>query len=129
MRFIFASKHVFSALGWGIKLMNPLLTGQTLIFLLRSMTLLKSLTTITWSSTILLPRRYIRGIYDENENKEYDSKYGVGLVTMTEQLKIGNSTLHIVDSDVVVQNKRYKGTEGLYELLFKKIVKVLMKKM
>lgn len=67
-----------------------------------------------------LPRKYIRGMYNESENKDYDRKYGVRLDTTTEKLKIGNSTLSIVDSDIVVQNKRYKGTPGLYELLFLK---------
>nr|CAI5855920.1 unnamed protein product [Callosobruchus analis] len=36
------------------------------------------------------------------------------------KIQIGDSQLDIVGSDVYVKGKRYKGTQGLYELLFKK---------
>lgn len=67
-----------------------------------------------------LPRKYVRGMYTDNENKEYDHKYGIRLDTETEKLMIGDSQIHIVGSDLFIKNKRYKGTQGLYELLFKK---------
>nr|CAI5850281.1 unnamed protein product [Callosobruchus analis] len=67
-----------------------------------------------------LPRKYIREMYEDDEHKETDHQYGVRLDTTVEKLKIGDSQLDIVGSDVYVKGKRYKGTQGLYEQLFKK---------
>nr|CAH7724684.1 unnamed protein product [Callosobruchus chinensis] len=67
-----------------------------------------------------LPRKYIREMYEDGETKETDQQYGVRLDTTVEKFKIGDSQLDIVGSDVYVKGKRYKGTQGLYELLFKK---------
>nr|CAI5842534.1 unnamed protein product [Callosobruchus analis] len=67
-----------------------------------------------------LPRKYIREMYEDDERKETDHQYGVRLDTTVEKFKIGDSQLDIVGSDVYVKGKRYKGTQGLYELLFKK---------
>nr|CAI5863254.1 unnamed protein product [Callosobruchus analis] len=67
-----------------------------------------------------LPRKYIREMYEDDERKETDHQYGVRLDTTVEKFKIGDSQLGIVGSDVYVKSKRYKGTQGLYELLFKK---------
>nr|CAH7768799.1 unnamed protein product [Callosobruchus chinensis] len=67
-----------------------------------------------------LPRKYIREMYADGETKETDQQYGVRLDTTVEKFKIGDSQLDIVGSDVYVKGKRYKGTQGLYELLFKK---------
>lgn len=67
-----------------------------------------------------LPRRYISGIYSDDVNKEYDHKYGVRLDTLTEKLMIGDSRMDIEGPDIIIKKKRYRGTHGLYELLFKK---------
>nr|CAI5836863.1 unnamed protein product [Callosobruchus analis] len=72
-----------------------------------------------------LPRTYIREMYEDDEHKETDHQYGVRLDTTVEKFKIGDSQLDIVGSDVYVKGKRYKGTQGLYELLFKKYPKAL----
>lgn len=65
-----------------------------------------------------LPRKYIHLIH-KADKRGLDGKYGVRHDPKTEKLHIGDSRIDIVDSDVIVKNKRYKGTEGLYELLFK----------
>lgn len=67
-----------------------------------------------------LPRRYIRGLIEDKNKKQFDHKYGVVYNPETEKFYIGDSELHIKDSDIVVKSKKYKGTTGLYELLFKK---------
>lgn len=67
-----------------------------------------------------LPRKYISGMYSDDFDSEYDHKYGVRLDTLTEKFMIGDSRLDIDGSDVIVKKKRYRGTHGLYELLFKK---------
>nr|CAI5852109.1 unnamed protein product [Callosobruchus analis] len=67
-----------------------------------------------------LPRKYINDMYKDIENKEFDHKYGVRHDKITETFMVGDSKLNIVGSDIYVQGKRYKGTQGLYELLFKK---------
>lgn len=66
-----------------------------------------------------LPRSYIRAMLAD-ENHDFDYKYGVRHNPKTEKFYIGNSQLHIDGSDIVIKNKRYKGTRGLYELLFKR---------
>lgn len=67
-----------------------------------------------------LPRKYINGMYYDENQQEFDHKYGIRLDTLTEKLMIGDSNVDIDGSDIIVKNKRYRGTQGLYELLFKK---------
>lgn len=69
-----------------------------------------------------LSRKYITEMYNDENNKLFDHKYGVRLDPNTETLRIGDSKMEISqdNSDIFVKNKRYKGTYGLYELLFKK---------
>jgi hypothetical protein len=50
----------------------------------------------------------------------FDHKYGVRYDPSSESFKVGNSKLSIVNQDLIIQKKTYKGTKGLYELLFKK---------
>lgn len=66
-----------------------------------------------------LPRKYIKNMITDVD-KEFDHKYGIIFNEQNEKFFIGDSELKIVDSDIIVQGKRYKGTKGLYELLFKK---------
>lgn len=66
-----------------------------------------------------LPRKYIRDMIHD-DNKEFDHKYGVRHNPITEKFYVGDSELNINGSDIIIQGKRYKGTRGLYELLFKK---------
>ncbi|VEN60043.1 unnamed protein product [Callosobruchus maculatus] len=68
----------------------------------------------------VLPRKYISDMYNDTTNKEFDHKYGIRLDKDIEKFMIGDSQLQFVDADVYVKGKRYKGTHGLYELLFKK---------
>lgn len=66
-----------------------------------------------------LPRKYIHEMLTD-EKHEFDHKYGVRHNPDTEKFYIGNSQLKINGSNFIIQNKVYKGTKGLYELLFKK---------
>uniref|UniRef100_A0A6P7H1N5 Uncharacterized protein LOC114349294 n=1 Tax=Diabrotica virgifera virgifera TaxID=50390 RepID=A0A6P7H1N5_DIAVI len=67
-----------------------------------------------------LPRKYITEMQADFLNKEFDHKYVVRFDETSEKLLIGNSEINIAGVDVLLKNKRYKGTSGLYELLFKK---------
>lgn len=67
-----------------------------------------------------LPRKYIQDMYSDDDNKEFDHKYGIRLDTDIEALMIGDSRVNIDGNDILVKNRRYRGTQGLYELLFKK---------
>lgn len=67
-----------------------------------------------------LTRKYIRDMLNEEKKREFDHKYGIRFDPVLEKFSIGNSQLLFKGSDIVVQNKTYRGTKGLYELLFKK---------
>ena len=66
-----------------------------------------------------LPRRYISALQQDTAN-EFDQKYGIRFNPNTEKFYVGDSQINIDGNDFIVKNKRYKGTSGLYELLFKK---------
>lgn len=66
-----------------------------------------------------LPRKYIREMHEDNENK-FDHKYGFRHDPIQEKFYIGNSEINIDGNDIIVKGKRYKGSTGVYELLFKK---------
>lgn len=65
-----------------------------------------------------LPRSYIRGLL-QARSKAYDTTFGPILDLNTNQIKMGKTILNFVKNDIVINEKLYKGTEGLYELLFK----------
>lgn len=62
----------------------------------------------------------IREMITTSNNDEFDHKYGVRHNPTLEKIYIGDSQLKIDGSDIIVKNKKYNCTEGLYELLFKK---------
>lgn len=67
-----------------------------------------------------LPRKYIREMLTNETKKEFDHQYGIRHDPVLEKFYIGDSSLKINGTDIIVKNKTYKGTKGLYELLFKK---------
>lgn len=66
-----------------------------------------------------LPRDYVHKMISD-VNNEFDFKYGVRYDPEYNELKIGNSSLQLDGKDLVIGGLTYKGTPGLYELLFKK---------
>lgn len=66
-----------------------------------------------------LIKRYIIGLKQHDKN-DYDQIYGIRLDNNTKKLSIGDSEVDIKGSDIFIKNRRYKGTIGLFELLFKK---------
>jgi hypothetical protein len=66
-----------------------------------------------------LPRKYINDMIKDVEDV-FDHKYGVRYDASSQSFKVGNSKLSILNNDLIIENKTYKGTKGLYELLFKK---------
>lgn len=71
-----------------------------------------------WHLSLLYP---IDGMYRDVDNKKFDHKYGIRFYSDTEKLMTGDSQIFIIASDIIIQNIKYKRTQGLYELLFKKI--------
>lgn len=65
-----------------------------------------------------LPAEYLDGLLRDTVG-EYDLTTGVHFDHITNNFKIGNSTLEIDGRDIVVDGVRYRGTGGLYELIFK----------
>lgn len=66
----------------------------------------------------ILPRVYIDGLLSDTKG-EYDTSTGVRYEETTNKFFLGNSALEIDGNDIVVGDIRYKGTPGLYELIFK----------
>jgi hypothetical protein len=65
-----------------------------------------------------LPRQYIEGMIRDTEDK-YDFQYGIRFDPVLNKFYIGNSPVEIKDdADLVIGNVTYKGSPGLYELLF-----------
>lgn len=65
-----------------------------------------------------LPRYYIEGFFTNNDS--YDQNSGARFDLTTNKLFIGNKELQIDDNNVIVDNRPYQGTKGLYELIFMK---------
>ncbi|CAH1981674.1 unnamed protein product [Acanthoscelides obtectus] len=66
-----------------------------------------------------LPRQYIdESIRGDEEN--FDRYHGITHDWIGEKLKLGNTPITLEESDIILDNIRYPGTPGLYELLFKK---------
>lgn len=67
-----------------------------------------------------IPRKYIHEHFDDSR-KNADKVYSV--YSKGTQLMLGNLTFSIDNDDIIVGNTRYKGSRGLYELIFKKVPK------
>lgn len=66
-----------------------------------------------------LSRYYIDGFFTNREN--YDENFGARFDFQTNRLFIGNKEIHIGDNnELIVDNRPYQGTKGLYELVFLK---------
>lgn len=66
-----------------------------------------------------LPRQYIEGMLSDNLD-EYDTKTGVRHDVTSDKFQIGNSNLEFNGPNIIIDDIKYVGTPGLYELLFKK---------
>ncbi|XP_071054932.1 putative leucine-rich repeat-containing protein DDB_G0290503 [Onthophagus taurus] len=70
-----------------------------------------------------LPRKYIHGLLTGKEDF-HDPTFGIVHDPVVESWSIGNSNVTFdANGDIIIDTtkKKYKGTAGLYELLFKKI--------
>ena len=65
-----------------------------------------------------LPAKYLK-IYATQKGK-IDQTYGIYYDNDSYKWKVGNSDINIDNSDIFIKNKSYKGSKGLYELLFMK---------
>ena len=66
-----------------------------------------------------LPKTYISGMIHDTKNK-HDFKYGVRYNPEEDAYYIGNSEIQFDGDNLIINNNEYRGTPGLYELLFKK---------
>lgn len=66
-----------------------------------------------------LPRMYIKENIQDTEG-QFDHRYGVTHDIELDKFSIGGSVINFDGPDLIINGIRYKGTPGLYELLFKK---------
>lgn len=66
-----------------------------------------------------LPRIYIKESIQDTEG-HFDHRYGVTHDIELDKFSIGDSAINFDGPDLKINGIRYKGTPGLYELLFKK---------
>lgn len=64
-----------------------------------------------------LPRYYVQKILQDTD-KEIDYTLGVHYDPELDSWSLGKTRLYIVGPDILINNVKYKGTPGLYELLF-----------
>ncbi|XP_072750980.1 uncharacterized protein [Anoplolepis gracilipes] len=68
-----------------------------------------------------LGQKYIGALFSGDKNHEIDHVYGVYFDRMNE-LRLGNKQFNIKkDDSIIIDDVRYIGTPGLYELIFKRI--------
>lgn len=65
-----------------------------------------------------LPRQYLEKLL-KDDSREMDYTYGVHYDQINDSWSLGNTPIQIIGSDIKINNVTYKGTRGLYELLFK----------
>lgn len=66
-----------------------------------------------------LPRKYIKLLITDTTNI-IDHTYGVRHEPTTGDWKIGNKTLELDGADIIIDDEKIPGTEGLYNLIFMK---------
>lgn len=64
-----------------------------------------------------LPRQYLEKLL-KDDRKEIDYTYGVHYDQVSDSWSIGDTPIEINGADIKINNVTYKGTPGLYELLF-----------
>lgn len=74
----------------------------------------------TSSSSSNLSKTYISGLIHDTKNK-YDFTYGVRYNPDDGDFYIGNSNIKFDNNSLVIRDREYPSTRGLYELLFKRI--------
>lgn len=67
-----------------------------------------------------LPRKYIEGLARDTKGT-YDVTYGVRFDPEEGTLMLGDAKFEVDGRDIVVHGIKFKGTPGLYDLIFKKI--------
>lgn len=67
-----------------------------------------------------LPRQYIEFLTRDVDKKADYSQFGIKHDPTLEKWSIGNAEINFKDNDIIIKNKTFTGTQGLYELLFKK---------
>lgn len=63
-----------------------------------------------------LPREYVERMISDTQH-ETDTTYGVTYNEKTDKWYIGDSPIEVVGKDLIIKEKKYVGTPGLYELL------------
>jgi hypothetical protein len=67
-----------------------------------------------------LPRAYIEDQIRSANKDEFDYTFGIHYNPETEKYEIGKTPITFQGADIEIENMVYRGTTGLYELLFKK---------
>ncbi|KAK9744514.1 hypothetical protein QE152_g7669 [Popillia japonica] len=65
-----------------------------------------------------LLKKYIDGYLSDTKGI-YDISYGIKFDPKTSNLTLGSAKIDFKGDNIIVDNKPYKGTPGLYELIYK----------
>lgn len=65
-----------------------------------------------------LPRKYIKKYVKDPHSVNSDGKFRVKFENDIEKFSIGNKRIHFDGPDLIISGKKFKGTKGLYGLLF-----------
>lgn len=93
--------------------------NQTIMTMIQEKTLNESVIEDFLDQYDPLPRHYLEQFIKSGDKNEYDTTYGVRYNIESDKWRIGDSNIEIDGKDVILKGKRYAGTPGLYELLFK----------
>lgn len=67
-----------------------------------------------------IARAYIEGFLADTKN-EYDTTYGLHINSVTNKVMLGSKELQIGEKDdIIIGDRKFPGTRGLYELIFKR---------
>lgn len=83
----------------------------------------ESISQVAWQEYLQqydpLPRYYIEGLITDTADT-YDQSTGVKHDAVLNKFTLGNFEIDFEGKDILINNIRYNGTPGLYELIFKK---------
>ncbi|KAK9738957.1 hypothetical protein QE152_g9408 [Popillia japonica] len=65
-----------------------------------------------------LPKAYMDN-YLKDKTNEFDLLYGIRFDNTTSNITLGNAKMDFKGKDIILNDRPYVGTPGLYELIFK----------
>lgn len=73
-----------------------------------------------WDGLDPMPKEYVMG-FSKDVDGTFDTTYGITFDPVKHKIKLGNCHVSFEGEDLVIGGKKFKGSRGLYELVFKKV--------